>query len=128
MHLTTHSVIRALFGLALLSFVLGTVCARAEEPEHDAGKRLFDIHCTHCHGLNGTGGAGPNLTDQTTVHGDGYYDVYDVILNGVRNKPMVSWRDRLTGPEIEQVTDYVFSLMNTRPDTNNPDKNYGYMF
>ena len=27
-----------------------------------SGKQLFDIHCSRCHGIGGTGGEGPSLT------------------------------------------------------------------
>ncbi len=102
--------------------------AAAEDPEIEAGTRLFATHCAACHGLNGTGAAGPNLTDQASTHGNGYYDIFDVILNGVKDKPMEAWRDRLTVPEIEQVTAYVFSLQASRPKDEETDKSFGYRF
>ena len=117
---------RAMLGATLLLLVAPEL--RAEEPDLAAGKRLFVTNCTSCHGLNATGGAGPNLTDQNYLHGDGYYDIFDVILNGVKNKPMEPWRDRLTVPEIEQVTAYVFSLKDSRPNAKEPTNSYGYMF
>ena len=33
--------------------------ASADDVAH--GKRVFDIHCSRCHGLDGVGGEGPNL-------------------------------------------------------------------
>ncbi len=111
---------RHVVGLASVAFataILLLVAPGAEGSDIVAGKRLFTIHCTSCHGLNGTGGAGPNLTDQTSLHGNGYYDIFDIILNGVKGKPMEAWRDRLTVAEIEQITTYVFSLLASRPKT-----------
>ncbi len=96
--------------------VMGATQTLADEPaEIVAGKRIFSVHCASCHGLNGTGGAGPNLTDEASIFGNGYYDIFDVVLNGVKDKPMESWRDRLTVAEIEQVTAYIVSLHGSRP-------------
>jgi mono/diheme cytochrome c family protein len=75
-----------------------------------AGEKLFATHCSSCHGVAGRGAAGPNLRDEATVHGNGYYDIFDVILNGVKNKPMEAWRDRLSVAEIEQICAYIVYL------------------
>ena len=93
----------------------------------EAGARVFTTHCSHCHGIKGIGGAGPNLTDDVSVHGEQMLQILFTIMNGVKDKPMQGWRGRLTMPEIEQVAAYVHSLH----DTSTGEKatsSYGYMF
>ena len=106
---------------------LAVQASHAEDIDIEAGKRLFTTHCTSCHGIGGIGGAGANLTDDTSLHGDRAIDIVFTIMNGVKNKPMKAWRDRLSMPEIEQIAAYVFSLHGTRT-TKKSDNKYGYMF
>jgi mono/diheme cytochrome c family protein len=42
---------------------------RLNQESLKSGKRTFVVHCEQCHGLGGRGGAGPNLTDEFTLHG-----------------------------------------------------------
>ena len=45
------------------------------------GKRTFSIHCAQCHGIGGTGGGhsrnGPSLTDDFTIYGEQFEDIYN---------------------------------------------------
>ena len=101
----------ALFLLLALAFAPPAMAENNDAIE--AGKALFSTHCTSCHGIAARGAAGPNLTDAATYFGNGYYDFFDVILNGVKDKPMEAWRDRLTVPEIEQICAYLVHLQET---------------
>ena len=49
------------------------------------GRGLFRTGtCTICHGLLGTGGAGPNLTDNLFLHNSGKFEeIIDIINTGV---------------------------------------------
>lgn len=50
------------------------------------GKSLFTGTglCLACHGMEGKGGIGPDLTDQTWLHGDGSYEaIVKLITTGV---------------------------------------------
>lgn len=50
------------------------------------GKSIFTGTglCLACHGMEGKGGIGPDLTDQTWLHGDGSYEaIVKLITTGV---------------------------------------------
>jgi mono/diheme cytochrome c family protein len=91
-----------------------------------AGKRIFLIHCTSCHGLGGAGGVGVNLTDDVTLHGGTFENIVDVVTYGVPGKPMSSWKSKLDAISIMQVSAYVYSLKGTRP-TDDEAKPYNYI-
>ena len=100
-------------GLSLLIALAFALPAKADDADIAAGAALFATHCSSCHGIAARGAAGPNLRDEATYYGNGYDDIFDVILNGVKNKPMKAWRDRLTVSEIEQICTYIVHLQNT---------------
>lgn len=112
----------AIVGLAPLAPEL----LRANPLDIEAGKRIFKIHCSTCHGLQGRGGVGANLTDDVTRHGDGLEDIVNVVTNGVPGKPMYAWKDKLDPLSIRQVAAYVHSLKGTTPTDENA-KPFNYM-
>lgn len=79
------------------------------------GKQIYDKNCVACHGANGEGMVGPNLTDEYFVHGNTIRQVYLVILNGVPEKGMLSWKAQLNPKAIQEVGSYVLSLVGTNP-------------
>lgn len=87
------------------------------------GQRTFNIHCAVCHGPSGGGGAGPNLTDQYTLHGEAYEDMLAVISSGVLDVGMPNWGERLSEERLGEVAAYVFSLYGTRPRDKPPGAN-----
>ncbi|WP_461485725.1 cbb3-type cytochrome c oxidase N-terminal domain-containing protein, partial [Pedobacter sp.] len=50
------------------------------------GKGVFDANCVACHGQNGEGLVGPNLTDEYTLHGGSVKDIFKVVKYGVPEK------------------------------------------
>ncbi len=81
-----------------------------------AGKAIFDSKCSSCHGPQGGGLIGPNLTDDYWIHGKGTpADVLKVISDGVPDKGMLTWKTQLKEEELHQVTAYVLSLKGTSP-------------
>ena len=76
-----------------------------------------------CHAQQGQGLVGPNLTDDYWIHGGLISDLRTVILNGVPEKGMLSWRGILKDEEINAVTAYVWTLHGTNPP--NPKKPEG---
>ena len=84
------------------------------------GKRILQIQCTECHAIGGTGGAGPNRTDEFTLHGGEYEDILRVVTNGVGRAAMPNWGQRLSKHRISKVAAYVFSLKGTRPTGRKP--------
>jgi len=74
------------------------------------GKKIFNTNCLACHGPDGGGTVGPNLTDEYWIHGGSYENIYTTILNGVPEKGMISWQPVLRPNEIQEVTSYIMNL------------------
>ena len=74
------------------------------------GRQVFKTFCFSCHGLEGEGTVGPNLTDNHFLHGAKKGDIENVIKKGVIDKGMLSWEATLTKEQIVAVSSYVFSL------------------
>lgn len=78
----------------------------------DQGASIFRSSCVLCHGANGEGSVGPNLTDEfykpanvTTL-----IDLAHVVTNGAGNGAMPSQKNLLNENEIALVAAYVASL------------------
>lgn len=81
----------------------------------EAGKAIFAANCVPCHGPQGQGVIGPNLTDDYWLHGSTLADVTHTISEGVPDKGMISWKATLNPEKIAQVAAYVKSLRGTNP-------------
>ncbi len=79
------------------------------------GKETFDTFCATCHGKEGEGMAGPNLTDEYWLHGGGVKNIFKTIKYGVAGKSMIAWEDQLTPPQMQKVASYVLTLGGTNP-------------
>jgi cytochrome c oxidase cbb3-type subunit 3 len=78
-----------------------------------AGKSIYIANCATCHGQNGEGGIGPNMTDDYFIHGAGMNNTVRILNNGVPAKGMIAWRGILKEEQILQVSSYVLSLRGT---------------
>ena len=77
-------------------------------------KALFGLRCSPCHGANAQGIIGPNLTDNSWIHGQGTLsDIYGVVLGGVASKGMPAWGRTLTPIELRKVVAFVGTLRGT---------------
>ena len=79
------------------------------------GKITFDKICYVCHGKFGEGLVGPNFTDDYWIHGNRPEDMKKVIVDGVIDKGMLSYKSQLSGKQIDQVIAYILSLHGTNP-------------
>ncbi|TAE47241.1 MAG: cytochrome C oxidase subunit III, partial [Bacteroidetes bacterium] len=79
------------------------------------GKTIFTTNCVVCHGANGEGGVGPNLTDKFWIHGGSVNKVFATIEYGVPAKGMIPWLGQLKPKEIQNVASYILSLQGTNP-------------
>jgi len=88
-----------------------------------AGQEIFLQNCGMCHGNQGEGLIGPNLTDEYWLHGGEIGDIFRTIKYGVPEKGMVPWESNLTPVQIAQVANYILSLEGTNPS--NPKAHEG---
>ena len=72
------------------------------------GERIFDSHCVDCH-LDGTGGSGPNIIDDTWIYGGSDAEVFETVSMG-RPGGMPAWLGDLKEEEIWKVIAYVRSI------------------
>ncbi|MCO6460139.1 MAG: c-type cytochrome [Saprospiraceae bacterium] len=80
-----------------------------------AGKGLYASNCVACHGANGEGGVGPNLTDDYWLHGGKINDIFKVIKYGVLDKGMKSWQEDFSPNQIAQLASFIKSIHGTNP-------------
>jgi len=80
-----------------------------------AGKSIFQERCAACHGNNGQGMVGPNLTDDYWLHGNKINEVFKTIKYGVQSKGMPTWESQLTPKQISDVANFVESLHGSNP-------------
>jgi len=77
-------------------------------------KAMFGLRCSPCHGANAQGIIGPNLTDNSWIHGKGTLsDIYGVVEGGVAAKGMPAWGRTLTPIELRKVVAFVGTLRGT---------------
>lgn len=88
-----------------------TVMKYADDPDWlPVGEAAYATNCKQCHGAEGAGISGPNLTDDLYVHIKKPGDILDVINNGRANGAMPAWANRLHPNEVVLVSSYVASL------------------
>jgi cytochrome c oxidase cbb3-type subunit 3 len=79
-----------------------------------AANVIFSQRCAACHGDRGQGLIGPNLTDDSWVHGaGGLGDIYRVVEAGVAAKGMPAWGRLLSPAELRRVSAFVGTLRGT---------------
>jgi putative heme-binding domain-containing protein len=101
---------------AVLFAILGAGLAiqtRAQTPgDLGRGEKLYQSHCSLCHGQTGGGGKGPNLAQPTLRHAPTVERLAEVIKEGLPGTEMPgAWQ--LTNREAMQVAQYVRSLGRT---------------
>ena len=79
------------------------------------GKKIFSGTCFPCHGANGEGGIGPNLTDNYWLHGGTIKDVFKTITYGVPDKGMQAWGKTFSPTDVRNLASFVLSLKGTNP-------------
>ncbi len=99
--------------LIIMAFWRGPVVAQDPgEEQLELGARLYAENCAVCHGPNGEGRVGAELSrDWPSIRPD--LRVKTVIEEGVPGSPMLAWSQMnggpLTGEEIEALTLYILS-------------------
>lgn len=85
--------------------------ALAKDPQAmEAGKTAFQQNCAACHGAEGQGIIGPNLTDKFWLYGGKPVDIHKVIAEGAVAKGMPAWERTLGAERVNAITAYVLTL------------------
>jgi cytochrome c oxidase cbb3-type subunit 3 len=88
-----------------------TILEYMQQPDWLAvGTTVFATHCKSCHGSNGEGSVGPNLTDDHYKNVKELADLVKVLENGAAAGAMPAWRTRLHPNEIVLSAAYVATL------------------
>lgn len=97
----------------LANYVLSLSGAPHDSVKAELGKPKFVV-CAACHGPEGKGNhaiGAPDLTDKVWLHGFGEQAIVNIINNGKVNQ-MPAWSDKLTAPQINVLSAYVWGLSN----------------
>src|SRR5580700_11031378 len=82
------------------------VCAQTDLS--DLGGRLFQTHCSYCHGARGEGGRGADLTTGQYRHGDSDANLFTSVRNGIPGTEMPAVR--ATDDEVWKMVAFVKRL------------------
>jgi cytochrome c oxidase cbb3-type subunit III len=83
--------------------------AKGETPDAAAGKKLFELHCAVCHGIEGRGGGrGPNLNRVRLEHAPDDAALKSLIENGIPPEMPEAWY--MSEKDAANVVAYVRSL------------------
>jgi cytochrome c oxidase cbb3-type subunit 3 len=81
----------------------------------EGGKATYLQNCAACHGQQGEGIVGPNLTDAYWLHGGEVNAVFRTVKYGVTSKGMVAWQGKLSDDQILEVTSFILSVQGSNP-------------
>ncbi len=95
----------------VMSITSETAKLETDEAVMAAGKQIYIANCAVCHAADGGGGVGPNLTDEYWIHGEDIKGVFTTVYEGVPAKGMIPWKGNLNPKQIQDVSNYVLSLV-----------------
>jgi cytochrome c oxidase cbb3-type subunit 3 len=80
-----------------------------------AGATHYAAQCASCHGNEGQGLIGPNLTDAYWLHGGTNVDVFNIISQGVVAQGMPPWEAVFSAEERAELVVFIRSIQGTNP-------------
>lgn len=106
--------------LAKFEATIATLTPNSDKLVLGQGQQVFTTYCAPCHRPDGGGLVGPNLCDDYWIHGSNYVDTVKVIINGVPDKGMLTWRGILKPGEVQAVASYIYQFRGTKPPNPKP--------
>lgn len=80
------------------------------------GQQVFAQYCASCHGAQGQGVIGPNLTDAYWLHSKGDFEGIMAAINiGFPNKGMPPWKTMIPEAQKNLLAAFVISIQGTSP-------------
>jgi cytochrome c oxidase cbb3-type subunit 3 len=79
------------------------------------GQTAYASKCASCHGAQGQGGIGPNLTDKHWIHGGKLSQILATVVNGVPDKGMPGWGPLMSAEDSQDLVLFVRSIAGTNP-------------
>jgi putative heme-binding domain-containing protein len=76
----------------------------------EAGRGMFRIYCSPCHGIGATGGRGPDLTLGKYNAGDDDAALFKVIVDGAQGTEMPSFSERFDSSATWRLVAYIRSV------------------
>ena len=89
--------------------------AIADPARVDAGRAVFAEKCSPCHGPQGQGTIGPNLTDKNWLHGGALVDITKSINEGFPANGMPPWGPMVSEDDLMGLVAFVRSIQGTSP-------------
>jgi len=109
--------------LAKFESSIGTLQPSTDSGILNQGRQTFLNMCAPCHRPDGGGLVGPNLCDDYWIHGSNFVDNVKIIVNGVPEKGMITWKGVLKPGDIQAVASYLYTLRGTHPPNPKPPEN-----
>jgi len=94
------------------------VAAQAPPDGAEEGRALFQVHCTYCHGANGEGGRGADLTAGKYRRGGSEAELFLTIRNGIPGTEMPAVR--ATDEEVRKMVAFVKKIGTVRASEKAP--------
>ena len=106
---------KTLLKTALVALPLAITAGAAQAAGDASAGRAKAAVCAACHGAEGQGLIGPNLTDAYWIHGNTNVDIFNVISNGVVEKGMAAWEAVYTPEQRAELVAFIKSIQGTNP-------------
>lgn len=91
------------------------VAAAGDTAKIEAGQKVYTSTCASCHGAEGQGLIGPNLTDKFWLHGGAPMDIHKVVVEGVAAKGMPPWGNVISHDDAINVVAFITKMQGTTP-------------
>ncbi|MHC4379624.1 MAG: c-type cytochrome, partial [Planctomycetota bacterium] len=88
----------------------------AASPRLQLGETVFQMHCLSCHGAEGQGLVGPNMTDDHYLHLQQPEQIHSLIRDGILERGMTPFAEILTEEQIDAVAAYMLQLRGSMPE------------